>query len=35
MLKVGRKELKFTKAGEHKNISNVANGKDDNDTVNV
>uniref|UniRef100_UPI0009C0BEAB adhesin n=1 Tax=Streptobacillus moniliformis TaxID=34105 RepID=UPI0009C0BEAB len=35
MLKVGGKELTFTKAGEHIKISNVANGKDDNDAVNV
>ncbi|WP_081256614.1 adhesin, partial [Streptobacillus moniliformis] len=34
-LKVGGKELTFTKAGEHIKISNVANGKDDNDAVNV
>ncbi|WP_081256834.1 adhesin, partial [Streptobacillus moniliformis] len=35
MLKVGGKELKFTTFGEHIRISNVANGENDNDAVNV
>ncbi|WP_155732642.1 adhesin, partial [Streptobacillus moniliformis] len=35
MLKVGGKELKFTTSGEHIRISNVANGENDNDAVNV
>ncbi|WP_231106487.1 hypothetical protein [Streptobacillus moniliformis] len=35
MLKVGGEELTFTKAGEHIKISNVVNGKDDHDAVNI